>query len=133
MDNQISEELMAPYDDIAAELVVSKDLNSDVDLPYSNWDLVEIVCKTLDVEDFDLFETHDFEHVHVHGNAERCLAYAFIAFLRWRVFSRALQLNVGIHSFSEKAQAHSEYWYIKLVDRWSQLNPDAKPMPKWVN
>jgi hypothetical protein len=125
--------LLAPYDDIAVEVVSSREPNEDVSLIYSNRELVEQVCGTMGWEDFDLFETHPFEDVHAAGVSDTCLAYAFIAFLRWRVFTTAAYRGVGVPAFSEKAAAHSEYWYIRLVERWNEKNVGAPKMRPWLN
>lgn len=124
---------IAPYDDIAVDIVSSSEPNVDGGLPHSGKDLAEIVCKILGVEDFDLFEKHDFYEVHKRGVREECLAYAFIAFLRWRVFRTATERGVGIEEFNQKCTAHSEMWYIRLVDTWgSKVFPDVK-CNLWIN
>jgi hypothetical protein len=133
-------DLMAPYDDIAVEVVSSDTSNMDVSLAFTNRELVEHVCRALNVEDFDLFEEHAFELVYEEhlargddARAETPLAYAFIAFLRWRVFTIAMDRGVGIPTFSEKAASHSEMWYIRLVDLWNESNKDSPQIKTWMN
>ncbi|AMO44155.1 hypothetical protein DSS3P8_097 [Roseobacter phage DSS3P8] len=121
------------YDDIAVEIVDSAEPNTDVDLTFSNRELSENICQAMDWEDFDLFETHDFQAIYDAADSASCLAYAFIAFLRWRVFTTASSRGVGEEGFNIRAATHSEYWYIKLVDRWNQQNPAAPQMKAWVN
>ena len=128
-----TDQFFAAYDDIAVEIVDNSEPNADVDLSFSNRELAENICQVMAWEDFDLFETHDFEAVHRDGMAGVCLAYAFLSFLRWRVFTTAAARGVGIATFNDKAIAYSEYWYIKLVERWNSHNPNAKPMKAWIN
>lgn len=128
-----TENFLAPYEDIAVEVVESAEPNSDVDLTYSNKELAVNICQAMGWEDFDLFEGQDFEGVNLRGDGPECLAYAFIAFLRWRVFMLAAKRNVGNEQFNASAAAHSELWYIKLVDRWNKQNPHAPQMKVWVN
>lgn len=122
-----------PYDDIAVEIVDSSTPNTDIGLSFSNRELAENICQTMGWESFDLFETQDFEGVEARGDGTECLAYAFIALLRWRVFTVAASRNVGNEMFNTKVATHSEYWYIKLVDTWNKQNPHAPQMQKWIN
>lgn len=134
MTEQLSlTDLMAPYDDVAVDVVDSTESNADVNLTFTNRELAENVCKTMNWESFDLFDKYDFEKVHAEGTPEECLAHAFVSFLRWRVFTLALQRGVGINEFSQRAAAYSEFWYIKLVSRWNESNPEAPQMKPWVN
>lgn len=128
-----SDNFLAPYDDIAVEVVDSTTPNADVGLSYSCRELAENVCQTMGWESFDLFEKHDFAVVNARGEGQECLAYAFIAFLRWRVFTTAASQNVGNQEFNAKASAHAEYWYIRLIDTWNKCNPNAPQMRAWTN
>ena len=76
----------------------------------------------MDWESFDLFEEHAFEAVLSAGDPETMLAYAYLSFLRWRVFTQASALQVGLEEFNQTAAAYSEMWYIKLVCAWSAAN-----------
>lgn len=128
-----AENIFALYDDLAVEVIDDTRPNTEAALAYSNRELAENICRTMKWEDFDLFESHDFETVHEGEDEGTCLAYAFLSFLRWRLFSEASKRGVGIEVFNQKAIAYSEYWYIKLVERWNSLNPAATPMKAWIN
>jgi hypothetical protein len=128
-----TDQFFAAYDDIAVEIVDSSEPNTDVDLVFSNRQLAENICRAMGWEDFDLFETHDFAGVYASGSADHYLAYAFLSFLRFRVFSTAARRGVGNVTFNAKAVAYSEYWYIKLVERWNEQNPVGRPMNAWLN
>jgi hypothetical protein len=128
-----AESIFALYDDLAVEIIDDARPNTDAALSYSNRELAENICRTMQWEDFDLFETHNFEAVHAADDEKTCLAYAFLSFLRWRVFHEASKRGVGIEAFNQKAAAYSEYWYITLVERWNALTPDSTPMKAWIN
>lgn len=128
-----AESFFALYDDLAVEIVDDPSPNDDAALSYSNRELAENICQSLAWEDFDLFDRHDYDGVLASGQAGECLAYAFLSFLRWRLFTEASKRGVGIEEFNQRAAAYSEYWYIKLVERWNEKNPDAVPMKAWVN
>jgi hypothetical protein len=125
-------DIFSVYDDLAVEVVSDTRSNEDVALSFSNRELAESICQAMEWEDFDLFETHDFEGVHKNNVPEACLAYGFLSFLRWRLFTRASAAGVGIESFNERAAAYSEYWYIRLIEAWNAHNPNAVPMKAWL-
>lgn len=127
------EDIFRLYDDLAVEIIDDDRKNEDVDLPYSNRELAENVCSAMKWEDFDLFEAHDFESVNEAGDGDTCLAYAFLSFLRWRVFTEASKRGIGVEAFNLKAATYSEYWYIALVEKWNSNNPNASPMKAWRN
>lgn len=127
-----AESIFALYDDLAVEIIDDDRQNEDVALSYSNRELAENICRAMQWEDFDLFESHDFESVNEGGDPATCLAYAFLSFLRWRVFTEASKRGIGIEAFNQKAAAYSEYWYIALVEKWNQQS-EATPMKAWVN
>lgn len=116
MTNDIND-LFTPYDDVAVEVV--SDTTVHQDLQMSNRDMVEFVCQTLGIDSFDLLETHDYVAVEHSGDRERCLAYAFVAFLRLQVFDIMRKTGGGTPVFSEMAYAHSEFWYMRLVAAWA--------------
>jgi hypothetical protein len=124
---------LAPYDDIAVEVVDSTLPNTDVGLTYSSRELAENICQTMGWESFDLFESHAFEKVAARAESSECLSYAFIAFLRWRVFTTAQERKIGAPDFNAKVAAHSEFWYIKLLDVWNKQNPGSEQMRPWVH
>ena len=121
------------YDDLAVLVVSSKMSNDSVDLKYTNLELSENICSIMEWETFDLFETHDFQEVMDADEADKCLAYAFISFLRWRLFTEARKLGIGPDDFNINAAVYSEYWYIKLVERWSVLSGSSVSMKNWIN
>lgn len=117
-----TEQFFELYDAIAVEVVDSTAPNTDAGLSMSNRAMAEKVCQIMGWEDFDMFESHDMQKAYDSNVAETCKAYAFVSFLRWRVFSIALQRGVGYESFNHKAATYSEYWYIALVERWAELS-----------
>ena len=127
------EDIFALYDDLAVEVVSSTEPNTDAALTYSNQELAENVCTAMGWEDFDLFDHHDFDTIYAAGDGNTCLAYAFLSFLRWRLFTMASTRGVGNEPFNQKSAAYSEYWYIRLVERWNESNPDSPAMKAWVN
>lgn len=127
-----SESIFALYDDLAVEVVSDDSPNDDVELIFTNRELSEKICEKMGWEDFDLFETHDFEIAQERAVADECLAYAFISFLRYRLFTRASEGRVGVEAFNQSAAAYSEFWYIKLVEQWNELS-DGTPMKAWMN
>lgn len=126
------ERLLDIYDDLAVEIVDSKVLNTDVDLPFSNHDLAVNICRAMDWDDFDLLGFFDFPAIHDSVEAEEILAHAFVSFLRFRLFSTALRQGTGSQEFNQSAAAYGEYWYIKLVHRWNTLT-NSRPVAHWLN
>lgn len=126
------EDVFSLYEGIAVEIIDSTSPNDDVSLSYSNRELAENICQTMKWEEFDLFEHHNFEVVYEEGDAAKCLSYAFLSFLRWRLFTEASARGIGIEVFNIKAAAYSEYWYVKLVERWNESNAGS-PMKAWIN
>lgn len=127
-----AESIFALYDDLAVEIIDDDRPNEDAALSYSNRQLAENICRKMAWEDFDLFEAHDFESVAEGGDEGTCLAYAFLSFLRWRLFTEASRRQIGIEVFNQKAAAYSEFWYIRLVERWNE-QANGTPMKAWVN
>ena len=122
-----------PYEDLAVEIIDDAASNAaEYDLSYSNRELTEIICRSMGWEDFDLFETYDFEAVLFRGVAEELLAYGFVSFLRYRLFKAASEQGVGIAEFNARAMAYSEYWYIRLIERWGADNGKCAGR-RWVN
>ncbi|WNL50700.1 hypothetical protein RPALISO_113 [Ruegeria phage RpAliso] len=131
MTEEAVEGLFAAYDDLAVDIVSSAAPNTDVDLTMSNRQLAENICEAMNWEDFDLLGKYDFEEVNTSENPAAILAHAFVSFLRWRLFSEAQKRGIGDAAFNLRCITYSEFWYIKLVNRWSTLNGGkAKP---WVN
>ena len=120
------------YDDLAVDIVDEDVKNVAAALDYTNQELAEYICRIMDWEDFDLLGHFDFEAVHEEGNVEHILAHGFVSFLRWRLFSAALQHGIGDSEFNQSCAAYSEYWYIELVRHWNALTNGAK-MAGWVN
>ena len=126
-------DFFAQYDDLAVEIVDRDAPIDDVGLSFSNRELAQKICFAMGWEDFDLFEQHDFQKVFEENIPENCLTYAFISFLRYRLFSEAQQRGIGLPAFNERAVAYSEYWYITLVERWNSHNPDKPSTNNWKN
>lgn len=120
------------YDDLAVEIVDDVRKNTDAALDFSNQELAENICQTMEWEDFDLLSYFGFEDIHRSSDARIVLAHAFISFLRWRLFSEASRRGIGDVEFNQRAEAYSEYWYIALVHRWNALSNGAKMRP-WLN
>lgn len=127
-----AEALLDIYDDLAVEIVDDAAKNTDADLPYSNRELAENICRSMDWEDFDLLGKFEFEKIAAEAPSPVVLAHAFISFLRWRLFRLASARGIGDEAFNQSCTAYSEYWYITLVRRWNELEggPVQKP---WIN
>ena len=138
-EKRVSETIDLPsffddYEDLAVEIVDDAESNeAEYCLPYSNRELADMICGAMDWEDFDLFEKQPFEEVYERRDEAELLAYAFISFLRYRLFKAAGEQGIGNALFNQKVMAYSEYWYIRLVEKWNQLSGDAPKIKPWVN
>lgn len=130
--NKDTESLFEPYDVLAVEVLGNHTKNTDVSLSYTNQELAEHICQAMGWEDFDLFEHHDFPEVALSDDPAVCLSYAFLSFLRWRVFTTASARSIGVEAFNQKAAAYSEFWYISLVERWNNMAGASAPMKPWL-
>lgn len=132
-DKSYVDHVLDMYEDVAVETVSSTAPNTDVSLDFSNRELAEQVCQLMKWESFNLFETHDFDSVINRNVRDELLAYAFISFLRWRMFITSQSSGIGIPSFNERSAAYSEMWYVTLVEAWHMTAPDAVPVKRWVH
>lgn len=132
MSTKGPEALLDLYDDLAVEIVDETAENTEAELPFSNRELAENICRAMGWEDFDLLAKYDFAEVEKTGQAEAVLAHAFISFLRWRLFRAATERSVGDAQFNQSCTAYSEYWYITLIRRWKSMTTGS-PLPSWVN
>jgi len=120
------------YDDLAVDIVDEDVKNEAAALDYSNQELAENICQTMGWEDFDLLGHYDFAAVMESGNTAHILCHAFISFLRWRLFTAAMEKGVGDPQFNQSCAAYSEFWYISLVHHWNALSEDSTVKP-WIN
>lgn len=120
------------YDDLAVEVVSDNVPNTVVDMPYSNMELSENICKAMDWEDFDILARHEFAEIEKSGEAKVVLAYAFLSFLRWRLFDEATRRGIGDADLNTRFCTYAEYWFIRLVKRWKFLSTGT-PQTKWLN
>lgn len=132
MTEQEIEAFLDVYDDLAVEIVDEDVKNEAAALDFTNQELAENVCRAMDWEDFDLLAHFDFAAVSDSGNVEHILAHAFVSFLRWRLFTAAMERGIGDNAFNQSCAAYSEFWYIALVHRWNDLSNGPKMKP-WVN
>ncbi len=120
------------YDDIATQVCDNPYPNTDLDIEMSNTELCGEICDLLDIDSFDLFEDLVPAELIKSDSAAVVRAHAFMYLLRWQTFYLARDMGVGLEDFNEAAIAHSELWYIRLSERYVELNGGERD-DKWVN
>ena len=123
----------ATYDDLAIEVVSSATpINFGVgEMPPRA--MCEKACKILKVDGFSLFDAVDFEGVYEKGDAPTVLAHGFIAVLRRELFEQANKRGIGEDHINLPAEANSDYWQRRLMDRWRSLRNGGEVEHTWLN
>jgi len=132
-DHPQVEGFLNQYDDLAIAVIDDQRPNLHVDMELSNAEMVEEVCRILDWEDFDLLTPYDFQTVYDTGSVSQILAHFYIAHLRLDMFNSALFQDIGERVFNKAACAFSEYWYMKLRDKYDALYSDEPVRHKWLH
>lgn len=121
------------YDDVALAVLDDQRPNTDVGMEMSNSELTEEVCRLMDWEDFDVFTPFDFGKVYKSGATHQILAYFYLAHLRLEIFTAAQNEEIGDRLFNKTAISFSEYWYLKLRDRYDALYSGRETAHHWMH
>ena len=127
--------LLDRYDDLAVNVVEDERPNTARGLPYSNSDMTQMILEALDWESFDLFHTIDFEAAFKSDEEDYVRAYCFLAYLRLDLFTVSMAAGVGDPDFNKAAASTSEYWFRRLMDRFTTLNSkqDTETKHNWIH
>ena len=121
------------YDELALAVLDDQRPNTHSGMEMSNADMVEEICRLMEWEDFDIFTPFDFEKVYKNGSLHQILAHFYLSHLRLDVFYSAKQEEIGDHLFNITASSFSEYWYLKLRDRYDALSSGRETTHSWVH
>lgn len=121
------------YDDVALAVLDDQRPNTDVGMEMSNAEMVEEICRVMGWEDFDILTAFDFDKVYKDGALHQILAYFYLAHLRLAIFEVARDENIGDALFNKAAVAFSEYWYLKLRDRYDALYTGHATTHTWLH
>jgi len=132
-DHPQVEGFLNQYDALAMAVIDDQRPNMQVDMELSNAEMVVEVCRILDWEEFDLMAPYDFKQIYETGSVSQTLAYFYIAHLRLDLFNSARYQNIGDHGFNKAACAFSEYWYMKLRDKYDALYTDQPVKHAWLH
>lgn len=128
------ESFLDRYDDLAVSLTEDDKPNTHHGLPYSNQEMTEVVCETMDWDGFDLFSNIDFDSYYKSEDVDIIRAACFIAFLRMDVFYTAAANGIGDLNFNKIAATHSEFWFRKFNDRFNAVQgKTGEQTHKWIN
>jgi len=130
-DPQVAE-FFDRYDEIALAVLDDTRPNHQNGMEISNREMTEEVCRLMDWEDFDIFTPFDFGKVYKTGAVHQILAHFYIAHLRLEVFYSAQQEEIGDLLFNKTAISFSEYWYLRLRDRYDSLYAGEETSHKWL-
>lgn len=117
-------------DPLATEVVTSNLIHPDWGMSHA--DMGVMACRLMGWEDFDLFETLDFEAVYARENLPELHAYAMLAHLRGEVFREANRRSLGMDATNEFAASHAELWEAKLADKWKALRRGETTRHRWM-
>jgi len=131
-DPQVAE-FFDQYDDLALAVIEDNRPNMQNGMEMSNAEMVEAVCDLMGWEDFDLFASYDFEAAYKNGSMNQILAHFYIAHLRCELFYSARQENIGDYAVNQYAVAFSEYWYMKLRDKYDAMYAGESTSHGWVH
>lgn len=131
-DPQVAE-FFDQYDDLALAVIEDQRPNIQNGMEVSNAEMVEIICDMMDWEFFDLFTPYDFEDAYKNGSMNQILAHCYIAYLRCELFHSARQEGVGDFAVNQYAGAFSEYWYMKLSDKYDAMYIGESTSHSWVH
>lgn len=126
-------EFFEQYEDLACAVIDDDRPNLHVDMEISNSEMTEEVCRLLGWPDFDLFDAYDFQKIYERGSMEQLLAYFYIAHLRLELFTSARIQRIGDHVLNQMACSFSEYWYLKLRDRYDSLYAGRETKHDWMH
>lgn len=121
------------YDGLALAVLDDRRPNTHSDMEMSNADMVEEICRLMEWEDFDIFTSFDFGKVYKDGSVDQILAHFYLAHLRLDVFYSAQQEKIGDNLFNKTAISFSEYWYLKLRDRYDALSSGQETAHSWMH
>lgn len=121
------------YDDLAIVVLDDTQPNYQNDMEISNAEMVEEICRMMDWEDFDILAPIDFAKVYKDGAVHQILAYFYLAHLRCELFYTAQREEVGDYVFNKTAVAYSEYWYLRLRDRYDALYSGQETRHAWLH
>lgn len=131
-DPQVAE-FFDVYDDLALHVLDDRRPNHQNGMEMSNADMVEEVCRIMGWEDFDVFTPYDFEKVYKDGATHQILAHFYLAHLRLEVFNSAIAESIGDPLVNKAALTFSEYWYLKLRDRYDALFGGKETRHMWLH
>lgn len=126
-------DFFARYNTLAAELVEDTETNLALGVPDSNAELAVKICTFMEWESFSLLAKMDFQAIYDGTNLKELLAHAYLAFLRLQLFSCAEQMEIGETQFNEMSAAHSEYWYLKLIDKFDAVDEGRNVTHEWLH
>lgn len=121
------------YDEVALAVLDDQRPNTHSGMEMSNADMVEEICRLMEWEDFDIFTPFDFGKVYKDGAVHQILAHFYLAHLRLEIFYSAKQEEIGDRLFNKTAISFSEYWYLKLRDRYDALYSGQETSHSWMH
>lgn len=121
------------YDDLALAVLDDRRPNLQNGMEMSNADMVEEICRIMGWEDFDIFTPYDFDKVYKDGAMHQILAHFYLAHLRLEVFNSAGVEGIGDQLVNKSAVTFSEYWYLKLRDRYDALYAGKETRHAWLH
>lgn len=128
------EQLDNLYDEIAIAVLDDTSPNyAAFDVPYSNKELGEEICRIMEWEEFDLLIHHDFEAIYISGGLPQLRAYAYLAHLQFEVALTAMGNNIGDPALNQQLHAYCEYWFLKLRDRIRSLVFNTVTNHPWIH
>ena len=127
------EGFLSQYDDLAIAVIDDQRPNTHADMEMSNAEMAAEACNIMEWEEFDLLYQFPFEEIYNTGSVSQILAYFYVAHLRPDLFNSAAIQDIGDREFNRHARAFSEYWYMKLRDKYDALVADAPVKHIWMN
>jgi len=121
------------YEDLAVAVINDHRPNMTNDMEMSNMDMASEICDVLDWEEFDLFTPYDFEKAYNEGTAEEVRAHFYLTHLRLDLFYSAQEHGIGDEVLNRHAVAYSEYWWMRLRDKYEALHAGEPVKHMWLH
>lgn len=108
---------------------------SSAEMGLTNAEIVNFICTVLQQETIPLTGYIDFSAFYADPpcSDRMVAAFAYLAYLRWLMYARAVDLQPGMEDHNERNAAESELWFRKLRDRGRALRKKTNTQHRWLH